>query len=44
MDSLKLIAFPSILTAGFTTSIANLAPALAEGRPVAIAQVIGSSR
>lgn len=37
MDSLTLIAIASILTAGFTTGIGCLAPALAEGRSVATA-------
>lgn len=37
MDSLTLIAIASILTAGFTTGIGCLAPALAEGRSVASA-------
>ena len=37
MDSLTLIAIASIITAGFTTSIGCLAPALGEGRSVATA-------
>jgi len=35
MDSLTLIAIASIITAGLTTGIGCLAPALAEGRAVA---------
>jgi F-type H+-transporting ATPase subunit c len=35
MDSLTLIAIASIVTAGLTTGIGCLAPALAEGRSVA---------
>lgn len=37
MDNLTLIAVISIVTAGFTTSIGCIAPALAEGRSVATA-------
>ena len=35
MDSITLIALASIVTAGITTGIGCLAPALAEGRSVA---------
>lgn len=35
MDNTTLIAMVSIVTAGFTTSIGCIAPALAEGRSVA---------
>jgi len=37
MDTMTIIAVASICTAGFTTSIGCLAPALAEGRAVATA-------
>lgn len=37
MDNLTLIAITSIISAGFTTSIGCIAPALAEGRAVATA-------
>jgi F-type H+-transporting ATPase subunit c len=37
MDSLTLIALISIVTAGFTTGIGCVAPALSEGRAVATA-------
>jgi F-type H+-transporting ATPase subunit c len=37
MDNLTLIAIASIMSAGFTTSIGCIAPALAEGRAVATA-------
>jgi len=37
MDYTSLIAIASILTAGFTTSIGCIAPALGEGRSVATA-------
>jgi F-type H+-transporting ATPase subunit c len=37
MDSMTLIAIASIITAGFTTGIGCMCPALAEGRAVATA-------
>jgi F-type H+-transporting ATPase subunit c len=37
MDSTSLIAIASIVTAGFTTSIGCIMPALSEGRSVATA-------
>jgi len=37
MDSTTIIAMTSIITAGFTTSIGCMMPALAEGRSVATA-------
>ncbi|RFS20185.1 F0F1 ATP synthase subunit C [Chitinophaga silvatica] len=37
MDSTTLIAFASILTAGFTTAIGCVAPALAEGKAIVAA-------
>jgi F-type H+-transporting ATPase subunit c len=37
MDSLTAVAIASIATAGFTTSIGCIAPALGEGRAVATA-------
>jgi F-type H+-transporting ATPase subunit c len=37
MDAATLIAIASIVTAGFTTSIGCIAPALGEGRAVAAA-------
>lgn len=37
MDSTTIIAMTSIITAGFTTSIGCMMPALAEGRAVATA-------
>ncbi len=37
MDNLTLIAITSIISAGFTTSIGCIAPALAEGRAIATA-------
>ena len=37
MDSLTLIAMASIVTAGFTTGIGCIGPALGEGRAVAAA-------
>ncbi len=37
MDNMTLIAIASIVTAGITTSLGCLAPALAEGRSVATA-------
>ena len=37
MDSLTVIAIASIITAGFTTCIGCMAPALGEGRSVATA-------
>lgn len=37
MDSITLIASASIMTAGFTTSIGCIAPALGEGKSVATA-------
>jgi F-type H+-transporting ATPase subunit c len=37
MDNLTVIAITSIMSAGFTTSIGCIAPALSEGRAVATA-------
>jgi F-type H+-transporting ATPase subunit c len=37
MDSMTYIAVASILTAGFTTSVGCIGPALGEGRAVSIA-------
>jgi len=37
MDSMTLVAVASIVTAGFTTSVGCIAPALGEGRAVAMA-------
>ena len=37
MDNMTLIAVASIVTAGFTTSVGCVAPALGEGRSVATA-------
>lgn len=37
MDSTTIIAMTSIITAGFTTSVGCMMPALAEGRAVATA-------
>ena len=37
MDSMTIIAVTSMVMAGFTTGIGTIAPALAEGRAVAIA-------
>jgi len=37
MDNLSMVAVTSIITAGFTTSIGCIAPALGEGRSIATA-------
>lgn len=37
MDSITIIALVSIITAGFTTGIGTMIPALSEGRAVATA-------
>lgn len=37
MDSITIIALVSIITAGFTTGIGTMVPAMSEGKAVAVA-------